>query len=72
MNEFELFSLIYYALDAYYGRDIKNTYINNVVRICLFLMILDLQILLYTKSIKGLSEEKRSHWRTVWVSPGNI
>ena len=27
MNKFELFSLIYYVLEAYYGRDIEDTYI---------------------------------------------
>lgn len=31
MNDFELFTLIYYSLDAYYGRDIEDTYINSVV-----------------------------------------
>ncbi len=31
MNKFELFSLIYYVLEAYYGRDIEDAYINSVV-----------------------------------------
>ncbi len=31
MNDFELFTLIYYSLDAYYGREIEDTYINSVV-----------------------------------------
>lgn len=31
MNKFELFSLIYYVLEAYYGLDIEDTFINSVV-----------------------------------------
>ncbi|MEE3485504.1 MAG: hypothetical protein VZQ98_14435 [Bacteroidales bacterium] len=31
MNEFELFTLIYYSLDAYFGKDVEDASINCVL-----------------------------------------